>query len=142
MENYNKRESGFTLLHVLLLESNFQRVNEVKFDEEVKTNVVINTSVNVSEPNVHVVVEAIVKQHHQEIEQVSVQVKMLGTFEKMGDSPISDLEVFGNVNGAAIIFPFVREQIASMTLNAGIPPILLPPFNFARAYQERKEKEV
>jgi preprotein translocase subunit SecB len=55
---------------------------------------------------------------------------MIGIFEKKGESVI-DLENFGNVNGAAIIYPYIREHLTSLSVKAGVGIILLPPTNFA-----------
>jgi len=71
-------------------------------------------------------------------EQVSSKITMSGQFEKYGDIGISPDE-FGKINGPAIIFPFIREQLASLTLKAGIGPILLPSVNFVRLAQEKKK---
>jgi len=38
---------------------------------------------------------------------------------------------FGNVNGAAIIYPYIREHLTSLSVKAGVGIILLPPANFA-----------
>lgn len=37
-----------------------------------------------------------------------------------------------NINGPAIIYPYVRETIADLTRRAGFPPLHLPPVNFLR----------
>ncbi|NCD10471.1 MAG: preprotein translocase, partial [Negativicutes bacterium] len=37
----------------------------------------------------------------------------------------------GNVNGAAIIYPYIREHLTSLSVKAGVGIILLPPANFA-----------
>lgn len=33
------------------------------------------------------------------------------------------------VKGPAILFPFVREHLANLTLRANLPPVLLPPIS-------------
>jgi preprotein translocase subunit SecB len=56
---------------------------------------------------------------------------MVGTFEKVGES-IINLEQFGHVNGAAIIYPFIREHLSNLSAKAGVGIILLPPVNFTK----------
>lgn len=58
-------------------------------------------------------------------------IKMVGIFEKIGDSTLNP-EDFGKVNGAAIIFPYIREQLTNLSAKAGIGLIILPPFNFTK----------
>jgi preprotein translocase subunit SecB len=40
-----------------------------------------------------------------------------------------DLADFSRLNAPALIFPYVRETIASTSLKAGIPPVIIPPIN-------------
>lgn len=46
------------------------------------------------------------------------------------------LDRYVNVNVAAIIFPFVREHLATITMKAGMAPIFIPSINFIKRYQE------
>jgi preprotein translocase subunit SecB len=55
---------------------------------------------------------------------------MVGVFECVGESELKDYDLFGRVNGAAIIFPYIREHISGLSLKAGLGPIILPPVNF------------
>ncbi|WP_445715852.1 protein-export chaperone SecB [Flavobacterium sp.] len=132
MENTNNLESGFRINNLLLLESSFTRVINVTFDNpDIKKN--INVDVNVSvNGNVVVVTEEIkYNQIFNEVEEVSAKIKMVGVFEKFGNSDL-DLENFGNINGAAIIFPYIREHLTNLTSKAGLGLIIIPPFNFTR----------
>ena len=132
MENTNNLESGFRINNLLLLESSFTRVINVTFDNpDIKQNinVDVNDSVN---GNVVVVTEEIkYNQIFNEVEEVSAKIKMVGVFEKFGNSDL-DLENFGNINGAAIIFPYIREHLTNLTSKAGLGLIIIPPFNFTR----------
>lgn len=126
-------ESGFRVTNIILLESNFSRVEQVVFADDVQNNMDIQNNVAVNGNVINVVQEVTVTQSHQGRDQVSIKVKMVGMFLRVGESQITDMEAFGSVNGAAIVFPFVREVIANMTLKAGIPAIILPPVNFTKA---------
>lgn len=69
---------------------------------------------------------------HAELEgkpYFQVEVSMRGLFERSGETSLPS-DQFGKVNGPAILFPFVREHLANLTLRANLPPILLPPINF------------
>lgn len=43
------------------------------------------------------------------------------------------------INGPAIIFPYIRETVADMTRRAGFPPLHLNPVNFVALAKERTE---
>lgn len=125
-------DSGFVIEKLLLLESNFKRIDNVSFDENVRNNLDINVEVGVQGDMINVVETARVIQTSGEINQVEIMVKMVGVFKKQGDSELKDLESFGNINGAAIIFPYIREHISNLSVKAGINPLIIPPVNFTR----------
>lgn len=134
-------ESGFRIDNILLIESSFSRVNNVVFDGDIQNKLDIHTDVAVKDNQVIVGEEVSVIQTHQDIEQVKIRVKMVGMFTRVGESEIKDLEAFGRVNGAAIIFPFVREVITNTSIKAGIPAIIIPPVNFTKNPAPTKTKE-
>lgn len=132
-------ESGFRISNIILLESSFSRVDQVVFAEDVQNNMDIQNNVSVNGNAINVIQDVTVVQNYQGKEQVRIKVKMVGMFLQVGESQITDLEAFGSVNGAAIVFPFVREVIANMTIKAGIPAIILPPVNFTKAVKQEAE---
>lgn len=62
-------------------------------------------------------------------EVISILVTTTGIFKRHGESAL-DEETFKNVNAPAIIYPFVREHIATVAVKSGIGSLLLPPINF------------
>ncbi|MBB1540762.1 MAG: protein-export chaperone SecB [Bacteroidia bacterium] len=125
-------ESGFHISNLLLLESQFKRINRVQFNEESFANLLpkIGVAVDVHGNQIAVTEEVTVSQEIDGKTQFSFFVKMVGVFERIGESPLTDGEKFGRVNGAAIIFPYIREHITALSLKAGLGPIILPPINF------------
>lgn len=45
-----------------------------------------------------------------------------------------------NVNTVAILFPFLRALIATITSNASVPPYILPAFNVVAWFEEEEKK--
>ncbi len=130
--NTNDLQSGFKINNLLLLESTFSRIINVTFDNpDVVQNIDVDVNVSVNENTVVVTEEIKYNQTFNDIQEVSAIIKMVGVFEKFGDS-ILDLESFGNVNGAAIIFPYIREHLTNLTSKAGLGLIIIPPFNFTK----------
>ena len=131
MSDTNNMESGYRINSLVLLESNFKRINNVQFGKpmpELKMN--INTDVGVQGDIISVAETVTVIQNYNETEQFSFMVRMVGVFECVGESQLKDYDQFGRVNGAAIIFPYIREHISSLSLKAGLGQIILPPVNF------------
>lgn len=128
----NEIKSGFVINGLLLLESNFKRVSNVRFGEAVQTDMHVNTEVQTEDNSVMVLETVKISQKYEKMEQVSIMVKMAGIFERVGESELEDLEQFGKVNGAAIVFPYIREHITNLSLKAGLPSIIIPPINFTK----------
>lgn len=132
MEEKKDLESGFRILNILLLESSFTRVQNVIFNNpEIKQEINVEVNVSVNGNTVGVAEQVIYKQIFNEVEQVAATIKMAGVFEKTGDSPL-DLEQFGKVNGAAIIYPYLREHLSSLSAKAGLGLIFIPPVNLTK----------
>ncbi|MDR1974135.1 MAG: protein-export chaperone SecB [Bacteroidales bacterium] len=131
MEN-NKIVSGFKINSIILVESCFSRINNVEFGENITRNFNIDVQLSINEQTITVAEEVIVEHKFKDIEQVKIKVRMVGIFEVNGNPSVKNLEEFGKINGAAIIFPYIREHITNLSLKAGISPIFLPPADFTK----------
>jgi len=141
MEPNSTHQSGFELRQIALLDSSFHREDQVSFDRNVRNNLHIDTVVQVEGKTINVTVTVTINQQFEEKLQVNLNVKMVGVFECIGDSPLSNkLENFGRINGAAIIFPYIREYISSLSIKAGIPPIILPIINFQNRTDQQEHQ--
>jgi preprotein translocase subunit SecB len=56
-------------------------------------------------------------------------VTMMGIFSVVAGNENMDLEDFSRLNAPALVFPYIRETIASTSIKAGIPPVIIPPIN-------------
>lgn len=136
MSDLAHMESGFRVTNIILIDSFFSRINTVDFKNPGKTTFNIQTDVAVNGSNVNVSEEVDLIQEIDDKEQFKFRVKMVGLFERIGSSEI-DLETFGKINGAAIIFPYIREHITAISLKAGLGPLILPPVNFAKQNENK-----
>lgn len=125
-------ESGFRILNILLIESNFNRIETVVFNNpEINQDANVNVNASVNDNKVAVSVRLVYKQTFNQIDQVNATINMIGVFEKVGDSPL-DLQQFGQINGAAIIYPYIREHFTNLAVKAGLGLIFLPPVNLTK----------
>lgn len=65
-----------------------------------------------------------------------VEIKQAGIF-RIENIPQEDLDPILGIACPNILFPFVREVVASAVNRAGFPPVLLAPVNFEAIYQQR-----
>lgn len=128
MENESISDVGLRLKNVILLESNFVRADII--DQEGKqAEYNIDISVRIDPAHLLVTLNTSFTKKREEKVQFDFNVKMLGLFDIVGE-PMIDYQEFGQVNAAAIIFPFVREHISSLGTRSGLGLIMLPMINF------------
>jgi len=137
MENINNSKSGFKVDSILLTESQFNRRGNINFKDS-EQQVTFETGVGSKDNIVNVKLKTTVVNTYQGEEQYKIEVTMVGVFSRNGESEIKDNEEFGRVNGAAIIFPFVREHIANIALKGGLGSVILPPVNFTKVNKDNK----
>ena len=123
--------SGYKILNLALLESHFERVSTITFDLE-KVTRDSETSIDIqkiSEEQVLVTETLTFSQTFENIVEFSVKIKMIGVFEKQGETDLS-IDDFARINAPAIIYPYIREHLSNLTTKAAVGTILLAPYNF------------
>ena len=71
----------------------------------------------------------------EERESFLLSVTMVGIFEIIKEIPF-DKDEFLNINAPTIIYPYIRQHVRTLSLEAGISPILLPVINFVALAKE------
>ncbi len=66
-----------------------------------------------------------------------VEVILVGHFTVNGNT--DNIDQMMKVNAAAILYPYVRSTLSTMTNLAGIPPITLPTLNIAQMFQNERQ---
>lgn len=61
-----------------------------------------------------------------------VSVNCLATFSFQNVIELKDIPDFFYANSIAIIFPYIRAFVSTLTLQANIPPIVLPTLNLSQ----------
>lgn len=123
-------QAGFKIINIVLTESSFRRDDNFPVNEEIPGTIAVNTGYHVTPDNkLFCVVEMDYHAIVNDKKIVESKIKMAGIFEIVG-TPDLDKDKFGKINAPSIVFPFIREHLASLTLKAGIPAVLLPPMNF------------
>lgn len=61
-----------------------------------------------------------------------VLVNCLATFSFQDVMELKDIPDFFYANSIAIIFPYIRAFVSTLTLQANIPPIVLPTLNLSQ----------
>jgi preprotein translocase subunit SecB len=79
-----------------------------------------------------------VKMKNGEQDQVMflVEGRQAGIFE-MKNLPAEAIQHLANVNCPAIVYPYLRANLANIVTRTGLPPVHLPEVNFEGLYQQR-----
>lgn len=67
-------------------------------------------------------------------------VKMVGQFIIEGDIDF-DINDFLSINAPSIIYPYIRQHVRTLSLEAGINPIILPVLNFIELHNDNISKD-
>lgn len=121
-------QSAVKITNLLLIRSEFERVIDIDFSKEPKNQFTIDVKTQVNDLILVVYVTAECKQMNGEEQEVFIRVTFAGVFESSAAN--LDLDTFGKINGAAIVYPYVREHISILSLKAGIRHALLPVVNY------------
>jgi preprotein translocase subunit SecB len=62
---------------------------------------------------------------------VKIDVSATGSFEFDGDLSQEERSAFFNTNAPAILFPYVRAYIGTLTSLSGMNPVILPTLNLS-----------
>jgi preprotein translocase subunit SecB len=69
--------------------------------------------------------------HNGDIENSFVKIECIATFKFNENISFEDIPNYFYPNSIAIIFPYMRAFISTVTLQANIPPIMLPTMNLS-----------
>lgn len=134
---------------IILVKTAFERESVLEFEDNFELNTDINISHGVTDENVLIVsFEYILTLDIKLEDELAPQFKYSSThvaqFELEDNAKTEDdyekkLERFANINAAAIIFPFIRENAATISAKAGMSPIIIPVTNFVKLYEEKNK---
>ena len=137
MEN---EQGAIRISHIVLLESQFKRVPDVRGDSTQKLEINIEVAASIDSASRRILNEVTLKatSKYNEVIQIEAKIKMAGVFEYENVSE-DFLLSFSKINGPSIIFPFIREHLTSLTQKAGVQPITINPVNFVELARKAEE---
>ncbi len=132
----------YKLKDIFLAESSFKRIEVLSPSESIERLIDFKIdTINLESTDFNVILNVDFTQSGEGGPEVEIKVKMVGYFEKEGNIDKLPLEYFTYVNAPAMLYPFVREHIASLTSKAGMDTALSPLINFVGIYNQRKAAE-
>jgi preprotein translocase subunit SecB len=119
------KQPGIKIQGILLAESTFKRLPLIP--DNIPVNVKFDVKNTITEPDHRLITEvkAILNNPN---DPVYGEFLFVGMFSCDQCENMS-LEQFADNNAAAIIFPYIREEIHNRTMKAGLPHIMINPIN-------------
>jgi len=123
------KQPGITVQGIILAESVFKRIAQIP--ENFLVNYSFEVTNNIQNDGKSLATELRVTLN-SDTDPVYGNFLFVGIFTVNGEGNMP-LEQFGECNAPGIIFPYLREEINSRSIKAGLPQIILPPLNIQAA---------
>lgn len=119
--------------------------NNLNFDgkDNINIDLDIDSSINFSDDNSGFLLKLSVKLFKDAVKNnypFSMNLSVIGIF-KLDTKNKEKISTFAEVNGVAILFPYIRAIISTYTANANVPPLILPPINVINYLKSKKKNQ-
>lgn len=130
--------TNVTFVNVRVVEIDFKLNKDFRPDDkEIKVSLDFKIKNNFSEKDQILATMLTVEIFKKEkIAPFTLKAVIEGTYK----GEIKALKEFSKIHAPAHIFPYLRELISSITMRAGIPPLILPPINLHKVIVSKNKK--
>lgn len=137
-----KKQPGVNCTAIILKSSKFDRNPDISKKPKMVADLTLNVGLSEDKKKSTVVLGGVFKFLGEADKPFAeAAVEFVGLFSIDEINPNMDLETFSNKNAPAIIFPYLRQHIHTLTLCSGMTPILLPPINILAVLEEKTTKK-
>lgn len=136
-------EVQFKINRIIIAESHLNRAVKIDFKKRINNHleISINTDKETTGNSFGVELNIKVTGKQEDAEVFNIFVKAIGLFNQEGSSEKLTRKSFQEINAPAIIFPFIREHVSSLSVKAGLGNVILQPINFV-AFNKKKRNSV
>lgn len=121
------KQPGINFNSIILVKESFWRDYNVPADSEIVFNVDMSINIQENISNTQLITSLILKSGEKEV--LKLESTFVGSFSINQENKNMDMEQYLKNNSPALMFPFIREHIATITQKSGVGPVLLPPIN-------------
>ena len=125
----NTKDSKVMVKDINLIESYFKKEDITLTKEPISNDIKLSLNVKHGSPDFSITLNLEFNSKQLDNLITTAKISIIGLFEVVGEKP-DYYDNFCYVNAPAIIYPYIREHLSTLTLKAGVPPVNLPPFNF------------
>lgn len=135
------KQPGISFDAIILVKENFWRDHIVPDNPELIFSVDMNVNTNIEEGNSNTQLIATLTMKNEEKEVLKLESTFIGIFSVDRENKNMDMEHYLKNNSPALMFPFIREHIATITQKSGVGPVLLPPINILALINQNNSQE-
>jgi len=132
------KDPGISFDDIILKELIFSR--KEGFSEKPVLTMKLETNISIS-PDEDMLTYEMTCGIKDEKEFFDIKCTMIGFFSVIKGKENMGLREYSDLSAPATVFPYIRETIASTTIRAGIPPIVIPPTNLKLLKQNQKNRK-
>ena len=135
---FNLLEVFVTKINYNILRENVLNSKNMKIESKIDLKSKYNKKIKLLE----VIIVMNIKGFEESNTLIDLFIELTGIFAKNDNfEEISDnaLEIFSKVKAPAILFPFLLENIHSLTFRSKIKPLIVPLIDFEKLYFENKK---
>ena len=133
----------FSILRIYLKDASIEQPNSPQIlnsSETPSIDIQLGVHVdNITEDHYEVSVQATVTSKIEDKTVFLVEVKQAGIFQ-IRHIPQDQMGAVIGINCPQIVFPYLRSNVADLTLRAGFPPVTLGEVNFQALYMQQLEQ--
>ncbi len=131
------KQPGIKFDGIILAEEKFWRDYKVPEDAKLDLNVISSNNKNGESYNVEL--KSVLKLAKDDKEVVVLKCKFVGFFSIIKGKENMDIDKYMKNNAPALMFPYIREHISSITMKSGIKPIFIPPLNLVALLNKQSD---
>lgn len=135
MNVQTQHESVLKLLSIKVISASFELVGDM--ENNIKLDLDINKKLNVEEEVYTLTLETRVSA----VDNINIETTTKAEFTVDNVVYNDDIKELVEKNGTAIMFPYIRSYITSLTNQPGISPIILPAININNLIDDIKKEE-
>lgn len=133
------KQPGIRFIDILLAKETFERIPE--YPDQVTVNLEFKYNFSKADDYIAELTTVVTCQSESGENVLTLESQHIGIFDVVQGEENMGIDEFMVENAPALMFPFVREHIYSVTKKAGVNPIALPPVNIRAMISNKKTEE-
>lgn len=123
----NTTRSSFQFIKYVVEDASIQ-INDSNISKRMNLNLKMQTNVREDSPACEL---SLMAELNDESSNLRIRVRLTGYFEAI-DSDVTARDGFICRNAPAILFPYLRAYVSTLTAQSGIPAVIIPTVNLVK----------